>query len=95
MNFSSKKEDKSLLFSISKSTEQKDFFVGWFLYSSNKGRYLSTNLFEKDEWLLMKKLFFSANREIPKCYLENIEDMTSEIWTEFFKSKQELLCKNT
>lgn len=94
MNFSSKKNDKSLLVSVSMSQEYKGYYGGWFLYSSNKGRYLSTTIFEKDEWILMKKLFFSANREIPKCYYENIEDMTTEIWNKFFNSKQELLCKS-
>ena len=88
MNFTSKKNDKSLLFSISKSKEQEGYFVGWFLYSSNKGQYLCTNMYEKDECVLIKKLLFSATREIPKCYLENIEDMTSEIWNKFFYSKQ-------
>lgn len=91
MNFTSKKNDKSLLFSITKT---KGYFTGWFRYTSAKGNYLSASITENDDWLLMKKLFFSANREIPKCYFENIEDMTSEICNEFFNSKQEFLCKS-
>ncbi len=95
MNFSSKKDDKSILFSISKSKEQEEYFVGWFLYSSNKGQYLCTSIYEKDEWVLIKKLLFSANREIPKCYFENIEELTTEIWNKFFNSKQaELMFAN-
>lgn len=91
MNYSSKKEDKRLLFSISKSREQKNCFVGWFMYSSDKIQYLSTNIIEKDELKLMHKLLFCANREISQSFYVNIEDMVDEIWNEYFNSKTKKL----
>ncbi len=91
MNYSCTKNEKRILFSINKKSKNPDSYSGWFLYSSKKGNYLSSNIEGKDDWTVMKKLFFQATREIPKCYNENIEDMTGECWTKFFNSKQKLL----
>lgn len=86
MNYSSKKNNKILLFCI--SNKSSDSVKGFFQYSSDSGNYISSDFTDKDEWSVMKRICFTANREIAKCYGENIEELVSEIWNKFFDSKK-------
>lgn len=88
MNYCAKSNDRKLLFITSESSNHVS---GYFSYSSNTGRYISSSIVEKDKWNLMKKLFFMATQEIMKCYGENIEELTSEIWDKFNDSNHMIM----
>lgn len=90
MNYSAEKDDKRIIYSISKSREIKGCFKGWFIYTSDKGKYVSSDITDINEWKVMRKMFFNSLREIARCYGENIEDLTAECWNKFFDSKQPL-----
>ncbi len=91
MNYSAEKNDRHIIYSISKCKNDNNLYKGWYSYSSDKGNYISTDITGKDEWSVMKKMFFDSIRQIAKCYNENIEELTSDCWNQFFNSKQPLL----
>lgn len=91
MNYSAKKNDRRIIYSISKCKNDANLYKGWFMYTSDKGKYISTEIKGKDEWSVMEKMFFDSIRQIAKCYYENIEELTDDCWNQFFNSKQPLL----
>lgn len=90
MNYSAEINDKKIIYSMSKCKEENNLFKGWFIYTSGRGTYISSDIIDVNEWKIMKKMFFSSMQEIARCYGENIEDLASECWNKFFNSKQPL-----
>lgn len=91
MNYSAEKNDRRIIYSISKCSNNTSLCKGWYSYSSDKGNYISTDITGKDEWAVMNKMFFDSIRQIAECYYENIEELTNDCWKQFFNSKQPLL----
>lgn len=77
MNYSIKTEKTQLLFSISKDNSHPDLYKGWFMYLSDCGQYLSTDIKGKNETSVMERMSYQAIREIKKCYGKEIEELAS------------------
>ena len=91
MNYSIKTEKTLLLFSISKDNSHPNLYKGWFMYSSDCGQYLSTNINGRNETSVMERMFYQAIREIKKCYGEEIEELANTCLKKIYDSKQQKL----